>query len=517
MRHIIGLRSDRDADRRRARSTRDRPPRLPDRDLLDELRLAVRARVPRLRRGREGDQHPLHQRRGRRDPRHVRRATASGAASRSPRAASASRPRCSTPPTSPRSRSARARSPARAATCRARRSPRRSPRRETRAPGTDLISPSNNHDLYSIEDLAELIDELKTVNPDLRVSVKVPVVPNIGTIGLGIAKAGADIITLSGFEGGTGAARQHALRHVGLPSDIGTRLVHRALMEAGIRNRVEIWADGGYRHAHDIVKLICMGANRIGVRHPGDGLARLHDLPRLPARHLPRRDRDPDRDRRAGDRARAEEVHARRRSSAAAENCARFFQRWARRSAALTAELGYERTQDLVGRYDLLEQVAARERARPRRADHAARGVPRPRAGRPPGRRRGAGRGARRGRPRPRAADPHGAEARPRPRSPSSPTRSARGTRRAARVPAPDRRQRPRARRRARRGDRAGADLRRRARGLATTCSPSSTSTAARSPARASAPSTPTGSSSGSRAAPRTASARRCSAAPSRS
>ena len=101
------------------------------------------------------------------------------------------------------------------------------------APGTDLISPSNNHDLYSIEDLAELIDELKTVNPDVRVSVKVPVVPNIGTIGLGIAKAGADIITLSGFEGGTGAARQHALRHVGLPSDIGTRAVHRALMEAG--------------------------------------------------------------------------------------------------------------------------------------------------------------------------------------------------------------------------------------------------------------------------------------------
>ena len=131
------------------------------------------------------------------------------------------------------------------------------------APGTDLISPSNNHDLYSIEDLAESIDELKTVNPDLRVSVKVPVVPNIGTIGLGIAKAGADIITLSGFEGGTGAARQHALRHVGLPSDIGTRAVHRALMEAGIRNRVEIWADGGYRHAHDIVKLHCMGANRV--------------------------------------------------------------------------------------------------------------------------------------------------------------------------------------------------------------------------------------------------------------
>ena len=132
------------------------------------------------------------------------------------------------------------------------------------SPGTDLISPSNNHDLYSIEDLAELIDELKTANPDVRVSVKVPVVPNIGTIGVGIAKAGADIITLSGFEGGTGAARSHALRHVGLPSDIGTRAVHLALMEAGIRNRVEIWADGGYRHGWDIVKLHCLGANRVG-------------------------------------------------------------------------------------------------------------------------------------------------------------------------------------------------------------------------------------------------------------
>jgi glutamate synthase (NADPH/NADH) large chain len=224
-------------------------------------------------------------------------------------------------------------------------------------PGTDLISPSNNHDLYSIEDLAELIDELKTVNPDLRVSVKVPVVPNIGTIGLGIAKAGADIITLSGFEGGTGAARQHALRHVGLPSDIGTRLVHRALMEAGIRNRVEIWADGGYRHAHDVVKLVCMGANRIGFGtlamvslgcticrgcqldtcHVGIATqietiaeAQEHGLKKFTPQEI-------------GD---------------AAESCARFFGSMGEEVRRLTAELGYERTQDLVGRYDLLEQIS---------------------------------------------------------------------------------------------------------------------------------------------------------------
>jgi glutamate synthase (NADPH) large chain len=229
------------------------------------------------------------------------------------------------------------------------------------SPGTDLISPSNNHDLYSIEDLAELIDELKTVNPDVRVSVKVPVVPNIGTIGLGIAKAGADIITLSGFEGGTGAARQHALRHVGLPSDIGTRLVHRALMEAGIRNRVEIWADGGYRHAHDVIKLTCMGANRVAF-----GTLAMVSLGcticrgcQLDTCHV-------------GIATQIETVeqaqeHGLKKFTpqavdSASESCARFFEAMGEEVKALTAELGYERTQDLVGRYDLLEQIAAEER-----------------------------------------------------------------------------------------------------------------------------------------------------------
>lgn len=130
--------------------------------------------------------------------------------------------------------------------------------------GSDLISPSNNHDLYSIEDLAQLIDELKTANPHVKVIVKVPVVPGIGTIAIGIAKAGADVITLSGFDGGTGAARQHALRRAGLPCEIGTALAHHALTEAGIRDRVEIWADGGLRSAADAIKLICLGANRLG-------------------------------------------------------------------------------------------------------------------------------------------------------------------------------------------------------------------------------------------------------------
>jgi glutamate synthase (NADPH/NADH) large chain len=227
--------------------------------------------------------------------------------------------------------------------------------------GTDLISPSNNHDLYSIEDLAELIDELKTANPDARVSVKVPVVPNIGTIGVGIAKAGADIITLSGFDGGTGAARTHALRHAGLPSDIGTRAVHLALMEAGVRNRVEIWADGGYRHGHDIVKLHCLGANRVGF-----GTLAMVSLGcticrgcQLDTCHV----------------GIATQIDSRQEAQLkglkkftpqvfepAAESCARFFRGMGEEVERITAALGFERTQDVVGRSDLLVQSRAAER-----------------------------------------------------------------------------------------------------------------------------------------------------------
>jgi glutamate synthase (NADPH/NADH) large chain len=337
------------------------------------------------------------------------------------------------------------------------------------APGTDLISPSNNHDLYSIEDLAELIDELKTVNPDVRVSVKVPVVPNIGTIGLGIAKAGADIITLSGFEGGTGAARQHALRHVGLPSDIGTRAVHRALMEAGLRNRVEIWADGGYRTGHDIVKLHCLGANRVGFGTLAMvslgcticrgcqldtchvGIATQIETPEEAAAHGLKKFTPQEVDR-------------------AAESCARFFSSMGEEVKQVVASLGYERAQDLVGRYDLLEQVAAKDTIdlaplitpleefldlEPLDLPVAEEMVD----ARPAG--RGAGRGAGRSGPRRRPADPDGGEGGLEPDRRAG-TGSLLRQHRPQPVPAGDRRQRPRARDRAGGGDRPLADLRRR-------------------------------------------------------
>ncbi|MDE2952239.1 MAG: glutamate synthase-related protein [Chloroflexota bacterium] len=132
------------------------------------------------------------------------------------------------------------------------------------SPGIGLISPSNNHDLYSIEDLAQLIDELKTANPHAKVSVKLPVVPGIGIIAVGVAKAGADIITITGYTGSTGAARAHALRHVGLPAEIGVWMAHRHLIHSGLRDDVEIWVDGGMKSGRDVIKMVCLGANRVG-------------------------------------------------------------------------------------------------------------------------------------------------------------------------------------------------------------------------------------------------------------
>jgi len=130
--------------------------------------------------------------------------------------------------------------------------------------GVDLLSPSNNHDIYSIEDLAQFIEELKTSNPRVKVAVKLPVVPGIGVIAVGVAKANADIINITGYDGGTGAARQHSLKYVGLPAEIGVAEAHTALLKSGLRHKVEIWCDGGMKSGSDVVKMILLGANRVG-------------------------------------------------------------------------------------------------------------------------------------------------------------------------------------------------------------------------------------------------------------
>lgn len=228
-------------------------------------------------------------------------------------------------------------------------------------PGVDLISPSNNHDLYSIEDLAQLIDELKTANPYAKVSVKIPVVPGVGVIAVGVAKAGADIINITGYDGGTGAARAHSLRHVGLPAEIGLWLAHRALSESGLRDDVELWCDGGMKSGRDVVKMMCLGANRVGFgtlamvavgcticRKCHEGTCHVgitthiktkEDATNKGIKHF--EPRDPE---------------------LAVQGICNVFHMLADDIRKWTAKLGISRTQDLVGRADLLEQIAMHDR-----------------------------------------------------------------------------------------------------------------------------------------------------------
>ncbi|HWS85599.1 MAG TPA: glutamate synthase-related protein [Pyrinomonadaceae bacterium] len=227
--------------------------------------------------------------------------------------------------------------------------------------GIDLISPSNNHDIYSIEDLAQVVEELKTINPRAKISVKIPAIPHLGPIATGIAKARADIIAISGYDGGTGAARKHSLRHTGLPVEIGLREAHRALIRAGLRGRVELWADGGVKSGRDVVRLMMLGADRVGFatmamaaigctscRECNTGTCHVGITSQLqsPAEAL----------------AAGQKHFKPREYELAVEHVVRFFSEVKGEIARETARAGLSSTRELVGRVDLLEQVRGHDR-----------------------------------------------------------------------------------------------------------------------------------------------------------
>ncbi len=132
-------------------------------------------------------------------------------------------------------------------------------------PGVSLISPPPHHDIYSIEDLAQLIYDLKQANPDARVTVKLVASTGVGTIAAGVAKAKADIILISGHNGGTGAAAQTSIKHVGLPWEMGLSEAHQILTLNDLRERVILRTDGSIRTARDVVMAAMMGAEEYGV------------------------------------------------------------------------------------------------------------------------------------------------------------------------------------------------------------------------------------------------------------
>ena len=132
------------------------------------------------------------------------------------------------------------------------------------SPGVGLISPPPHHDIYSIEDLAQLIYDLKEINPQALVSVKLVAEPGIGTIAAGVVKAYADLITISGYDGGTGASPLTSVKYAGAPWELGVAEVRQVLMANDLRGRVRIQADGGLKTGTDVVKAAILGAESFG-------------------------------------------------------------------------------------------------------------------------------------------------------------------------------------------------------------------------------------------------------------
>lgn len=131
-------------------------------------------------------------------------------------------------------------------------------------PGIGLISPPPHHDIYSIEDLAQLIYDLKQVNPTALVSVKLVSHAGVGTIAAGVVKAGADLITISGHDGGTGASPISSIRYAGVPWELGVAEAHQALVTNQLRDRAVLQTDGGLKTGLDVVKAALLGADSFG-------------------------------------------------------------------------------------------------------------------------------------------------------------------------------------------------------------------------------------------------------------
>ena len=131
-------------------------------------------------------------------------------------------------------------------------------------PGVALISPPPHHDIYSIEDLEQLIFDLKNANRDARISVKLVSEAGVGTVAAGVAKAGAQVVLISGYDGGTGAAPSSSIHNAGLPWELGLAETHQTLLMNGLRNKVRIETDGKLMSGRDVAIAACLGAEEFG-------------------------------------------------------------------------------------------------------------------------------------------------------------------------------------------------------------------------------------------------------------
>ena len=161
-------------------------------------------------------------------------------------------------------------------------------------PGVGLISPPPHHDIYSIEDLAQLIHDLKNANPSARVHVKLVAEVGVGTVAAGVSKAHADVVLISGHDGGTGAAPLTSLKHAGGPWELGLAETQQTLLLNGLRDRIVVQADGQLKTGRDVVIAALLGAEEFGFATAPLVVSRLHHDAGLPPRHLPGRRGDPE-------------------------------------------------------------------------------------------------------------------------------------------------------------------------------------------------------------------------------
>ncbi len=212
-------------------------------------------------------------------------------------------------------------------------------------PGVTLISPPPHHDIYSIEDLAQLIYDLKQINPRAKVCVKLVSSAGIGTIAAGVAKAHADVILVSGHSGGTGASPQTSIKYAGTPWEIGLAEVNQVLMLNGLRHRVTLRTDGGIRTGRDVVIAAMLGAEEYGV-----GTASLVAMGCIMVRQC-HSNTCP-----VGICTQDEDL--RKKFDGSAEKVVNLFSFIAEETREILAELGVERLDDIIGRTDLLHQVS---------------------------------------------------------------------------------------------------------------------------------------------------------------
>ena len=212
--------------------------------------------------------------------------------------------------------------------------------------GTPLISPAPHHDIYSIEDLAQLIYDLKTVNPEARVAVKLVSSEGVGTIAAGVAKAYADVIHISGSDGGTGASPLSSIKYAGAPWELGLAEAQQTLVRNDLRSRVTLTTDGGMHTGRDVVKAALLGAERYGF-----GTAALIAIGCKMARQC-HSDTCP-----VGIATQAEEL--RQKYFGTPEMLVRFFLGVAGEIREILAHLGYRTLDEVIGRSDLLRQIEA--------------------------------------------------------------------------------------------------------------------------------------------------------------